>query len=213
MKLSKHMMKYEELLFLLKASDTVDAIDSRREEIAEIIPIVRSMFDYDQMNPAHQYDLWMHSLHTVCGLPRGLEDDMVYLAALLHDIRKPDSRCRSSRENDMEMHYYGHPEKSAQIVESQIVPLLQELGLTENDGERLIYYVKYHDDRVSVKLKHVRRHIKMVPFEQFRYLIQLQVADAKAHVQLPIIAERVDICTRLAGEEGQVFYQRILDGE
>lgn len=81
------------------------------------------------------------------------------------------------------------------------------------DVQELLYYVQYHDDHVSVKLKHVRRHTKMVSFAMFQHLMLLQEADAKAHIQIPVIAERAEICGRLAGEEGRLLYQRILDGE
>ena len=208
-------MTLEELLCLLKTADKVEFIDEQKENIAKLIPAIRNMFGNDQMNKAHQYDLWMHSLHVVCNLPGNLDDDFVYLAALLHDIGKPESRCRSPRENDSDMHYYGHPEKSAQIVRDEVIPMLKKSGfeLSDIDVQRLLYYVRYHDDHVSVKLKHVRRHTKMVPFEQFQNLMKLQIADARAHVQLPVIAERVEICSRLAGEEGVKLYQRILEGE
>ena len=79
-------MKLSELLNLLKTAEIAEEMDVRREEIAALIPAVRTMFGYDQKNSAHQYDLWMHSLHVVCNLPRRMENDMVYLAALLHDI-------------------------------------------------------------------------------------------------------------------------------
>lgn len=105
-------MKLSELLNVLKTAETVEEMDMRREEIAALIPAVRTMFGYDQKNSAHQYDLWMHSLHVVCNLPRRMENDMVYLAALLHDIGKPEAQCRGKREGDPDMHYYGHPEKA-----------------------------------------------------------------------------------------------------
>lgn len=104
-------MKLSELLNVLKTAETAEEMDVRREEIAALIPAVRTMFGYDQKNSAHQYDLWMHSLHVVCNLPRRMENDMVYLAALLHDIGKPEAQCRGKREGDPDMHYYGHPEK------------------------------------------------------------------------------------------------------
>lgn len=49
-----------------------------------------------------------------CGLQSSAEDgnDMVYLAALLHDIGKPEAQFRGKREGDPDMHYYGHPEKA-----------------------------------------------------------------------------------------------------
>ena len=208
-------MRLDELFCVLKTAGSPEELDERREEIAELIPAVRTMFGYDQKNSAHQYDLWMHSLHVVCNLPRRMENDMVYLAALLHDIGKPESQCRGKREDDLNMHYYGHPEKSMEIVRDIVIPELdrQREVIPVFDVQELLYYVKYHDDHVSVKLKHVRRHTKMVCFAVFQNLMLLQVADAKAHIQLPVIAERVEICKRLAGEEGRQLYQRILEGE
>ena len=208
-------MKLSELLELLKTANSVEEIDEHREAMALLIPKVRIMFDYDQQNHAHQYDLWNHCLHTVMNLPRNLEDGMLYLAALLHDIGKPDSQCKGTRENDTNMHYYGHQKKSMEIVKDEVIPYLLEMGeqLLFSDIKRLIYYVEYHDDRVSVKLKHVRRHINMVEFEEFQKLMLLQVADAKAHVMLPIIEERISICTALAGEEGIQLLERINNGE
>ena len=79
---------FDELIALLKTSENAEAIDIRREEIAQIIPSVRRMFDYDQQNYAHCYDLWMHCLHTVVGIHKDVDDAMLYLAALLHDIGK-----------------------------------------------------------------------------------------------------------------------------
>ena len=136
-------------------------------------------------------------------------------AALLHDIGKPEAQCRGKREGDPDMHYYGHPEKSMEIVRDIVIQELDRQGYVIPcfDVQELLYYVKYHDDHVSVKLKHVRRHTKMASFAMFQNLMMLQTADAKAHIQIPIIAERAEICERLAGEEGRLLYQRILDGE
>ena len=206
-------MELRELVAILKSANSAEEINQRREEIGELIPAVKVMFDYDQQNHAHQFDLWMHSLNVVVNLPRNLDDDMLYLAALFHDIGKPESRCRSNRPGDLNMHYYGHPQKSMQIVDFVIIPELDQKGykIPCLDVKRLLYYVEYHDDHVSKKLKHIDRHMKLATFEEFKNLMLLQVADAKAHVQLPIIAERVNICSALAGDEGEDFYKKYLE--
>ena len=190
-------MTWTELLYLLHVSNYVEDIDSRREAIAEWLPCVRTMFDYDQNNSYHQYDLWQHVIHTVLEIDKQIDDDMLYLAALLHDIGKPFCRCKGKNDNDVNFHYYGHPMKSEQIVREEVVPHLLSKGviLDSKDINRLLYYVLYHDDRISLREKHLKRHLKMVDVETFKKLMVLQVADAKAHVVCPIIQERIDICS------------------
>ncbi len=207
-------MNYEELIKLLKSADSAEKIDIHREEIAEIIPQVRVMFDYDQKNYAHQYDLWMHCLHTVINLDRNMADDILYLAALLHDIGKPDCQVADKRESDTNMHYYGHPERSAEIVQDEILNTLYEHGanLLFEDQKRLVYYVRFHDEQVSLRMKHLRRHLKLVSLEEFKKLMLLQVADAKAHVMIPIIEKRVEICEKLSGPYADYLQEQILAG-
>ena len=193
-------MSLQELLVLLRTAKTVAEIDDRKEEITELIPQIRIMFDYKQKNYAHQYDLWFHCLHTVINLPREIDDDMLYLAALLHDIGKPSCQVKGQNEDDPNMHYYGHPQKSMEIVRDEIIPELtgKDYRLSSKDQKRLIYYVEYHDDRVSLRIKHRKRHLKMVTLEEFHKLMLLQIADAKAHVLIPPVIERIRICKTLA---------------
>ena len=208
-------MTLEDIILLLMTAETSSEIDEKREDIADVIPAIREMFGYDQKNAAHQYDLWMHSVNTVLNFPKKTDDGMLYLAALLHDIGKPVCQCSGTKPEDTNMHYYGHPEKSMEIVRDVVIPELDRKGfhIGSEDRNRLLYYVQYHDDHVSLRLKHLRRHLKMVGFEEFQKLMLLQVADAKAHVQIPIVENRIMICSALAGEEGKELYRRILDGE
>lgn len=201
-------MNLNELIELLKTAKNAEDIDKYREKIIELIPTLKIMVGFDQKNHAHQYDLWMHSLHVVANLPRNLEDDMLYLAALFHDIGKPDCQCKPTKPNDTSMHYYGHPKRSMEIVRDIIIPKLSCINAT--DAKRLLYYVEYHDDRVSRKLKHVNRHMKIASVEEFQKLMLLQVADAQAHIILPIIQERIDVCSDLAGVKGLELYQMYL---
>jgi len=199
-------MEYKEFIALLKQEQTTDTLNRRREEIAELMPSLRVMFDFDQCNHAHPYDLWQHCLHTAIGLPRGLEDDMLYLAALLHDIGKPDCQVSDRNPEKRDKHYPNHPERSAEILLEHILPELESSGvwLNEDEKRRLYYYVYYHDDRIKLKQSHVDRHLSMVSIEEFQNLMRLEVADALAHVQLPLIQERVRVCgilSKLSEEE------------
>ena len=95
---------------------------------------------------------------------------MLYLAALFHDIGKPESRCRSKRPEDRNTHYYGHPKKSVEIIDTIIIPDLDRKGykIPCLDVKRLFYYVRHHDDNISVREARVRRYMEGVSFEEFQ---------------------------------------------
>ena len=209
-------MRVDELVELLRKATTAKEIDEKRDEIVNLIPKISVMIDFDQQNWAHQYDLWMHSVETVLGLPKDIDDDMVYFAALLHDIGKPDCQVYGEKDGKVNMHYYGHPLRSMEIVRDEVLPDLMAKGeiLSEDERRRLLYYVEYHDDRISLRMKHLRRHLRMgVSLEEFQNLMKLQVADAKAHVLIPIVVQRIEICGKLSGEYAEELYQQIISGK
>ena len=159
--------------------------------------------------------MWEHCLQTVAGLSKDIDDDMVFLAAMLHDIGKPDCQTYDTRDGKVNMHYYGHPQRSMEIVKDAIIPELLSKGesLRDDEQRRLIYYVEYHDDRVSLRMKHLRRHLNMgVSLQEFQNLMRLQVADAKAHVLIPVVRQRIEVCGKLAGEYGEELYRKIKAG-
>ena len=209
-------MTLRDLIQLLRRATDVSEIDKYRDEIVALIPETKIMVNFNQQNYAHQYDLWEHSLQTVVGLPKTIEDDMVYLAALVHDIGKPDCQIYDERDGKVNMHYYGHPARSMEITRDQIIPGLIAKGekLSKDEQRRLLYYVEYHDDRVSLRMKHLRRHLKLgASVSEFQTLMKLQVADAKAHVLIPIVQQRIEICAKLSGEYAEELYREILAGK
>lgn len=208
-------MNLADLITILRESDSAADIDRHRADIIQLIPKVKIMLDFNQQNYAHQYDLWEHCLRTVAGLSNDIDDDMVFLAAMLHDIGKPDCQTYDTRDGKVNMHYYGHPQRSMEIVKDAIIPELLSKGesLRDDEQRRLIYYVEYHDDRVSLRMKHLRRHLNMgVSLQEFQNLMRLQVADAKAHVLIPVVQQRIEICGKLAGEYGEELYRKIKAG-
>lgn len=208
-------MNLADLITILRGSESAADIDKHRADIVQLIPKVKIMLDFNQQNYAHQYDLWEHCLQTVAGLPKDIDDDMVFLAAMLHDIGKPDCQTYDTKDGKVNMHYYGHPQRSMEIVKNEIIPELLSKGesLSDDEKRRLLYYVEYHDDRVSLRMKHLRRHLNMgVSLQEFQNLMRLQVADAKAHVLIPVVQQRIEICGKLAGEYGVELYRKIKAG-
>lgn len=195
-------MTFERLIQVLRNAQTPEDIDKYRKEIVELIPSVSIMFDYDQHNRYHQYDLWMHTLMTVCYLPDDL-DDMVYPAALLHDIGKVEACCRGKKENDSQHHFYGHPKISHRITETEILPYLEAHGtvLSEQQKHRLLYLILHHDDDLPQSDRKIIAMHDRLGHELFHDLMELEIADAKAHVILPKVLHRIVLCGKWAGYE------------
>ena len=190
-------MTLQQLIQLLKQAERPEQIETYRTQITQLIPEVSIMFEYDQNNSYHQYDLWTHTLMTVCDLPNDL-DDVVYLAALLHDIGKVESRCRGKRENDRQSHYYGHPQVSARIVKQQIIPRLLQSDRTMDDQmvHDLVWLVEHHDDALPSECSRVKRIREKIGGRLFQMWMELQIADARAHVILPKVLNRIVICEK-----------------
>ena len=69
----------------------------------------------------------------------------------------------------------------------------------------------YHDDRVSLKIKHLRRHLVLgASLTEFRNLMKLQVSDAKAHIMIHIVEQMIEICRQLSGELEEQMYDEII---
>lgn len=204
-------MTYEQLFEILKNSKDIDDLKRYQSDFVELVPGYEVMIGYDQNNHYHQYDLEEHSLYTVLNLEKGIDDDMLYFAALIHDIGKPEARCSSGREGDTESHFYGHPEKSYVYTRNHIIPFMKENGYTfkEKEEDRLLYYVLNHDFNMSLRLKSLRKQITQTDFETFRKLMYLQIADAKAHVQLPLIQNKIEICNTWLSDYGREKYEEL----
>lgn len=75
-----------EFLKLICGKDAVKILDAYRETIAVIIPEITVMFNFNQNNIHHSYDLWQHTL-TALGTIE--PNSILRMTMLLHDIGKP----------------------------------------------------------------------------------------------------------------------------
>lgn len=203
-------MEWNELMDLIKNAREIGELDARREEIALLIPQLRPTFDFDQRHVAHPYDLWTHTLYVVTGLPKGIGDDALYLAALLHDVGKPSTQQLSQRPGGNARHP-GHPAAGEAIVRDEVLPELEKRGITlpGEDVRRLLYYVAHHDDTMDLDAAFIRqqREFGADCVEMFQNLMRLEVSDALAHARLPHVVRRLEVCEALAGEEGERLWR------
>jgi len=129
------------------------------------------MKDYDQQNPYHDKTLLEHTLVVLDQTPPIIE---VRLAALFHDVGKPDVQ---TFEGDQIAHYYQHESVSAEHARMALKGLNSSNQLIE-DVTRLI--AGHMFSPTDIGTKGIKRLIRKVGgFDQMNRLLDLMEADIK----------------------------------
>lgn len=157
----------EELCRLLTGGFSAAVLRRFREIFAVILPEVEPMFDFDQRNPHHIYDVWEHSLHAVEAAPPEL---ILRLTMLLHDCAKPACFSMDFRGHG---HFYGHAARGAQMAEAA----LERLRFEKETARRVVRLIKLHDSDVLNTEKSLLRWLRKLGEEDLRLLMQVKIAD------------------------------------
>lgn len=139
-----------------------------QDVFALFMPELRSMFEFPQNNPYHDYDVWGHTIHAVKHCES--DDLTIRLAVFFHDIGKPHSYQDGE---DGIRHFKGHGRVSAEITDN-IMKRLRFDNETRNNVVELVYY---HDATFEVGKKYVKRWLNKIGEEQFRRLLEVRKAD------------------------------------
>lgn len=164
----------DELFKLLASANPYIGIKKLREAgILEIIlPEVERCFGISQEGPKHarSYDIGEHSLLTLKETPSS--NPLVRLAALLHDIGKPDT---FKVEADGNVTFYNHDLVSGQ----RVLNIAQRLHLSNHQTDKLYRLVRWHLYTVDEKQTDaaIRRFIKNVGLENIDDMLALRIGD------------------------------------
>ena len=137
-----------------------------------IIPELEEGIGCEQ-NQAHSFDVWTHllkSMQTAADKNWSLE---IRLAALLHDIGKPQSR-RKSPEGDWT--FYGHEVIGARMAKK----VLERMKYPAKTIQKIVTLVRWHmffSDTEQITLSAVRRMIVNVGKENIWELMDVRVCD------------------------------------
>ena len=142
--------------------------------IACIIPPIGRTFGFEQHNPHHDCDVWEHTLRVVDAAP---PERVLRLAALLHDIGKPDSFSSGA---DGTGHFYGHAARSRALAEGIFE---QYLRVDNHTKERVLLLVERHDERLPPDRRLLRRRLAKYGEEAVRQLIALDRADLRGQAR------------------------------
>ena len=157
------------------------------EIICEALPEMRPTVGFDQHSPHHVYDVYTHSVKAVTYSPK---DAAIRIAALLHDVGKPETFAIGK---DGAGHFYGHSEASVRLCEQALLRLKAD-NSTLNTVRTLI---KYHDPVIPTDEKSVKRWLNKLTPNVLLQLLELKKADNMAQVSDPDTSETCK--NRLAG--------------
>jgi poly(A) polymerase/tRNA nucleotidyltransferase (CCA-adding enzyme) len=165
----------DELVRILNSSQPMTALVlSEQLGILEYIaPDLRRGIGIEQ-NQAHSYDVFGHLLRAMQhAADKGWDFD-IRLAALFHDVAKPETRRWSDEKKDWTFH--GH-----EVVGSRVTKkALEELKFSRETIEKVVKLVRWHmffSDPDQITLSAVRRMIVNVGEENIWDLLNLRICD------------------------------------
>ena len=162
-----------------------------------IMPELETCIGFEQHNPYHHEDVFNHTLSVV----DNTESDLILrLAALFHDIGKPETFVLDARGVGR---FFNHSVVGAEIAED----IMKRLKYDSKSIEQVAILVKEHMSRYeNLSDKAMKRFINRVGQDNINRLFKLQVADIEA------IAEEDEIDVRgiikLKGEVERIINEK-----
>ncbi len=137
---------------------------------AVFLPEFDRMMETGQNNPHHRYGVGEHCLAAAV---RIRPDPALRLAALLHDVGKPETKTSGEDGRD---HFYGHAARGAELAKK----ILRRLKFDNDTADRVVRLVREHDRKIGLTPAQMRRAINRVGEDLFPDLFDLKEADLLA---------------------------------
>lgn len=177
--------KVDELKKILTCGGKIAPLFERMPELMlQIIPELEPTVGCSQKNPYHHHDVYNHILATVDGVASNKFE--IKLAALLHDIGKPDCKMTIEESYDEYEHFLGHPKRSKEICEDVFN---NSLAVTKKERDLVTMLVEHHDINYFQTEKQLKRSIVKFGEPFLRDLVVLQYADMRDHTIPPDMTE------------------------
>jgi putative nucleotidyltransferase with HDIG domain len=157
------------LLLKSKYPSTGFRLMQRTGLLEKIFPELKAGIEVDQPGGYHAYDVFEHAIQTVDYAPREL---VIRLAALFHDVSKPE--CRELTQDGST--FYGHDKKGSRVTKR----ILERLRYSNEVIEKVTLLVDKHMFTTGVTDKGVRRLIRKMGTELVFSLLDLRRADVVA---------------------------------
>lgn len=159
-----------EMLLIDKPSEAIRYLH-RLGLLGQIMPEILPAIGFDQRHPAHTEDVFSHTLSVLDGCPKDLA---VRLAALCHDLGKPQTFTMDEAGCG---HFYGHPKHSVILAEGFLSRLKYSSQIKETVLILTAEHMRTYAQPTKAMAKRLIRQVGMARLEQF---FSLQLADTKA---------------------------------
>lgn len=165
-----------------------------------VLPEFDAMMETEQRNPHHIYSVGIHAIKAVEQVGRDFssrlkdmdtkevlpdleilktENDLtpkeilvLRWTMLLHDVGKPGSKTTDQGED----HFYGHPEKGAEVSKT----ILRRLKFDNETIELVTRLIRWHDYRFTLTPQGMRRGINKAGTDIMDLLFEVKIADSLA---------------------------------
>lgn len=127
-----------------------------------------------EQNQAHTFDVWEHNLRTLQHAADKKWPLHIRLAAVFHDISKPETRRFSKEKKDYT--FYGHDVVGGRVTRE----IMERLHFPKEMIEKVANFVRWHmffSDTEQITLSAVRRLITNIGKENIWDLINLRICD------------------------------------
>lgn len=155
---------------IVKSENFHTALLRYSDVFALFIPELNNMIGFEQNNPHHSYNVFEHTVYAVEGC--GSDDFITRLAVFFHDFGKPHSYQDGE---DGIRHFKGHGKVSADMTNE----IMKRLKFDNDTRNKVTELVHYHDSVVEAEKKYIKRWLNKIGEEQFRRLLELQIADIR----------------------------------
>lgn len=150
----------EEFVKLLCGKDAPSILKEFSSVITVFLPELAPQIGFDQRNFHHCHDLFTHTLTVLSHVP---PLPHLRLAALLHDVAKPET---ASVDASGVGHYYGHAALGAQRADE----ILRRLRFDNATRERIVTLIRHHDGPLEESEGAVRKKLNKLGDLFFDYL-------------------------------------------
>lgn len=134
------------------------------------MPEFDRIMETEQNHPHHCYSVGEHTIHAMEAIEA---DKVLRLTMLFHDIGKPEVM---TIDEEGIHHFHGHAEHSKRIA----LTILKRLKFDNDTIYKVSKLALYHDRKIELSKKAVRRAMNKIGEDIFPYLFPVKLADTNA---------------------------------